>query len=76
MLTPSGGPSDVVDVTAALSQPAKGIAPIKFPLRRAGPGHYISNGFTVPFAGDWQLTVKALVTDVDEVSASATVPIH
>lgn len=76
VLTPRGGPADVVDVTAALSQPAKGIAPIKFPLLRAGPGHYISNGFTVPFAGDWRLTVRALVTQVDEVTASATVPIH
>lgn len=75
-LTSSGELTDVIDFKAQLSQPAKGIASIDIPLRRAGPGHYISSGFTVPFAGDWQLTVKALVSDVDEVTASATVPIR
>ena len=75
-LTPSGGTADPTDVSAEMSQSANDIAPIKVNLIRLGPGHYTSAGFTVPFAGDWQLTVKAVVNDVDEATATATVPIH
>jgi copper transport protein len=75
-LTAGGGIQDTVDMTAELSQPANDIAPIEVPLIRAGPGHYLSNSFVVPFAGTWQLTVKALITDVDEVTATADVPIR
>lgn len=75
-LTASGGIQDTLDMTATLSQPAKDIAPIDVKLIRAGPGHYISTGLTVPFAGSWKLTVKALVTDVDQEVATANVQIR
>jgi copper transport protein len=75
-LTASGGIQDTVDMTAQLSQPENDIAPIDVELIRAGPGHYLSKSFAVPFAGDWRLTVKALVTDVDEVTATAEVPVR
>ncbi len=76
MLTPSGGTADPTEVSAEMSQSANDIAPIKVDLIRLGPGHYTSAGFTVPFAGDWQLTLKAVTNNVDEVTATATVPIH
>jgi copper transport protein len=75
-LTRSGGTADPTDVSAELSQSSNDIAPIKVTLIRLGPGHYTSTGLTVPFSGSWQLTVKAVVNSVDEVSAVATVPIH
>jgi len=75
-LTAAGGIQDTLDMSATLSQPAKGIAPIDVKLIRAGPGHYISSGLTVPFAGTWRLTVKALVTDVDQEVATANVQIR
>jgi copper transport protein len=75
-LTRSGATADPADVSAEMSQSDKGIAPIKVDLIRLGPGHYTSAGFTVPFAGDWKLTTKAVVNNVDEVLASTTVPIH
>jgi copper transport protein len=75
-LTPSGAVSDPVDVSATMSQSANNIAPIKVNLIRLGPGHYTSTGFTIPFAGDWQLTVKAVVNQVDESTATSTVSIH
>jgi copper transport protein len=62
-----------VGVTAAL--PAKGIAPIPFDVRRAGPGHAIGTGrFGV--AGDWRLTVTVRVSDFDEYVTHLTVPIR
>ncbi|MGZ4688577.1 MAG: copper resistance CopC/CopD family protein [Acidimicrobiia bacterium] len=75
-LTRSGGTADPTQVSAEMSQAANDIAPIKVKLIRLGPGHYTSAGFTVPFAGDWQLTVKAVVNEVDEASATSTVKIH
>ena len=57
-----------------MSQPENDIAPIEVELIRLAPGHYTSAGFTVPFAGDWKLTVKAVLGDVDEASATADRP--
>ena len=75
-LSPRGTVTDPTEVSAALSQSENNIGPIDVKLIRLGPGHYTSAGFDVPFAGDWQLTVKAVLGDVNEVSTSATVPIH
>ena len=75
-LTPSGAVSDPVGVAAEMSQSANDIAPIKVNLIRLGPGHYTSTDLTVPFSGDWQLTVKAVVNQVEEVTATSTVSIH
>jgi copper transport protein len=75
-LKPDGSTIDPTEVSAELSQPDNDIAPITVDLIRLAPGHYTSAGLTVPFAGDWKLTVKAVLDDVNEVSASATVPIH
>ncbi len=76
LLTPSGSTIDPTEVSAELSQSANDIAPITVNLIRLAPGHYTSAGLTVPFAGSWQLTLKAVLNDVDEVSTTATVPIH
>ena len=75
-LTPSGSTTDPTEVSAEMSQKSNDIAPIAVKLIRLAPGHYTSAGFTVPFSGDWQLTVKAVINSVDEASATATVPIH
>jgi copper transport protein len=72
----TGTTVDATEVSAEMSQPDNDIAPIEVKLIRLAPGHYTSAGFTVPFAGDWKLTVKAVLNDVDESSATTTVPIH
>jgi copper transport protein len=74
-LTPSGANQYIVDATATMSLPSKGIAPIEVPLERAGPSHFQNLNFVVPFAGDWQLVVRAYKTQVDEAAAETTVPI-
>src|SRR3954454_12994950 len=72
----TGTTVDATEVSAEMSQPDNDIAPIEVKLIRLAPGHYTSAGFAVPFAGDWKLTVKAVLNDVDEASATTTVPIH
>jgi copper transport protein len=74
-LGPDGTTTDPTEVTAELTQPENDIAPIELELVRLAPGHYTSTSFTVPFAGDWELTLRAVVDEVDSESASATVPI-
>jgi len=46
------------------------------PLRKLGPGHYLSPGFVIPLAGEWRVTAKARLTDVDEVTQTGTIPIR
>jgi len=74
--TQAGAPLDVADLTITLDLPSKGIAPITVPLRKLGPGHYLSPGFVIPLAGEWRVTAKARLTDVDEVTQTGTIPIR
>jgi copper transport protein len=75
-LTPSGANSYIVDATATMSLPSKGIAPIDIPLERAGPSHFRNTNFTIPFAGKWTLVVRAFKTQVDEAAVQTTVNIR
>jgi len=74
--TPAGAPMDVAELTVTLDQPSRKIAPINVPLRKLGPGHYLSPGFDIPIAGDWRVTGKARLTDVDEVALTDTITIR
>jgi copper transport protein len=73
MLTPSGANEYTKDATATLSLPSKGIPPIEVPLDRAGPNHFRNTSFVVPYAGKWQLVVRAFHTDTDEVAVQTYV---
>ena len=42
----------------------------------AGPGHYIATGVTVPLAGQWRVTARALLTPIDEATVVGTVDIR
>ncbi len=75
-LQSNGVLANVLGLEADLSNPAKGIAPIKVTLIKLGPGHYTSNGLALPFSGKWQLDIKALVTEIDEVAVTTTVPVR
>jgi len=72
----AGAPLDVAELTVTFDLPSKGIAPIAVPLRKLGPGHYLSPGFDIPLAGDWQATAKARLTDVDQVTLIGTIPVR
>jgi copper transport protein len=72
----SGLLANVLQMTITLSNPAKGVAPITVTLIKLGPGHYTSNSLVIPFSGTWILQIKALVTQIDEVDASATIRIR
>jgi copper transport protein len=74
--TQAGGPTSVLQMTVTFDNPGKGIAPINVPLLRLAPGHYASYSFQFPFGGTWRMTVKALLTQVDETTFSTNVRIR
>jgi copper transport protein len=75
-VTPTGGFADPLEMTMELREPARDVGPLTVPLIRAGPGHLLTYGFVVPFPGRWQVTVRALLSQVDEVTASTIVTVR
>jgi copper transport protein len=90
-LTPSGVNLFTPDVTAEMSLPSKGIAPIPIPLVRGGPNHFLackgppaqvgstvtcSDRFAIPFSGKWHIVVRALRDQFNEVVAPFDVKIR
>ncbi len=67
-ILPSGAPTNLDDLTVTIDYPSRHIAPLEIPMRRLGPGHYLSPGFTIPFAGNWRLTAHALISQFNEVT--------
>jgi copper transport protein len=90
-LTPSGTNLYTPSITATMSLPSKGIAPITIPLVRAGPNHFLAcqselssttgpatctAKFSIPFPGNWLVTIRALRTEFDEVAVDTNVDIR
>jgi copper transport protein len=91
ILTPSGGNLFAHGVTAEMSLPSKGIAPITIPMKRAGPNHFLackgppaqvastvtcSDKFAIPFSGKWLIVIRALRDQFNEVAVQTTVDIR
>jgi copper transport protein len=91
VLTPSGGNLFTPDVTAEMSLPSKGIAPIPIPMKRAGPNHFLSckgppaqvastvtcsDRFAIPFPGTWHIVIRALRDQFNEVVVGTDVDIR
>jgi copper transport protein len=74
-IPPSGGLTEVKEFQVSASLPSRNIAPIPIPARRIGPGHYISSGINLPIRGDWNLTVRVLLTETNEVALTGKLPI-
>jgi copper transport protein len=72
---PSGGLEPPVDVTGTLALPGADIQGIDVEFVTAGPSHWSANDIEIPIAGDWELTLQVLLTDVDQVTATYTIPI-
>lgn len=70
---PAGGLAPPVDATGSMSSGEITGIPIEFV--DAGPGHWSAYDIDIPIAGQWELTIDVLLTDVEEVSATFTIPI-
>jgi len=73
--TLEGTPTAALELSATLSEPARDIPPIDVDLADHGGGHYTAT-VDVPFPGSWELRLAALVTDIDQTTATLAVPIE
>jgi copper transport protein len=67
-LVATGGLTTPLQLDLTLDLPSKGIAPLDVPITQAGPGHYLAAGVTIPIAGNWRVTARALLTPIDEAT--------
>ena len=74
-IPPSGGLNEVGEFKVSASLPSRDIAPIEVPVRRLGPGHYISSGINLPIRGDWNLTIRILFSETDQAALTGKLPI-
>ncbi len=72
--TPDGKPLAVIEwkVTAAL--PAAGVEPIEVPTLKLAENH-VTGSMTLPTAGAWQFRFTLRISEFDQDSVTATVPI-
>ena len=71
-----GQVKEVAEVDVALRLPDRDVGPLPVPMERAGPGHFVSYGFRLPFPGTWQLDVAARIGEVDQYTATTPVRIR
>ena len=74
--TPTGGIASPLEMSMELTNAAHDVGPLKVDFLVAGPGHELANGFQIPFAGQWRVTVTALVDQTTEVTATQVVTIR
>lgn len=74
-IPPSGGLNEVNEFQVFAALPSREITPISIPVRRLGPGHYISSGTDLPIRGDWTLTIRILLSETDQAALAGKLPI-
>ena len=75
VVSASGEPEVVPQLTAALSLPDRELGPLPVSLSGAGTAHY-SGTATIPLAGKWQLAVTVRTDEIDETTVTVPVAIH
>jgi copper transport protein len=76
VLTRTGWPARVEELSLFASLPSAGIGPFQFTAAPAGAGHYVSPGADLPVAGIWRLRVEVRRDEFDQFEATASVPIE
>ena len=70
---PGGGLTPPLEVTGTLSSGE--VTGVEVPFVAAGPGHWSAYDVDLPIAGQWELAIDVLLTEVDEISTTFTIPI-
>ncbi|MDQ3947108.1 MAG: CopD family protein [Actinomycetota bacterium] len=75
-LTPEGAVSDVAEFTARLRLAEADVGPLPLNVEKVAPGHYAAYRSELPLRGSWELEVVARLTEIDQVRATATIPVR
>jgi copper transport protein len=71
---PDGKPLPVVEWKVTMALPAAGVEPIAVPTLKLTDNH-VTGSVTLPSAGDWQFQFTLRLTEFDQDSVTATVPV-
>ena len=74
--TLDGRVANPLQVTMEVTNQDRNVGPLQVHLVRLAPGHYIAYVFELPFAGTWQVTIRALMTPFDEAVATHDITIR
>lgn len=66
---------DVPEVQVALTLEARGIGPLRVPVRRLSAGRWTTSGFQVPVSGTWDLAVTVRTSEIDQITVRGRVRI-
>ncbi|HEX2772423.1 MAG TPA: copper resistance protein CopC [Micromonosporaceae bacterium] len=72
--TPDNKPLPVVEWRATAALPDKGVEPVEIPLLPLTDNH-VTGEVRFPAAGNWQLRFTVRISEIDQATVSATVPI-
>ena len=72
--TKDNRPQPVVEWRATAALPSAGIEPIEIPLLPLTDNH-ASGEITLPTAGQWELRFTVRISDIDQATVTATVPV-
>lgn len=64
------------EVTLELILPEKSVGPLVPVVKKAGPGHYVAPRAEIVPTGEWTLTVRARVSEFEELRAELEVPVR
>ncbi|RKN44537.1 copper resistance protein CopC [Micromonospora endolithica] len=73
--TPEAVPQPVVEWTVTAALPGAGIEPITVDVDAPEP-HHGSAALRLPVPGDWTLRITARISDIDQSTVTATVPVR
>ncbi len=66
-LPTGGGLTQVKEIQVQLTQPGRDLPPFEVPMQQLGTNHFYAPQFDIPYPGEWKITVRAQVSDVDEI---------
>jgi copper transport protein len=73
--TPDNKPLPVVEWKGTAALPAQGLEPVEIPLQPLTDNH-ATGEVRLPVPGDWQLRFTVRISDIDQATVTATVPIR
>lgn len=73
--TPDFAPMTPREVRIAFALPDRGIEPIRIEALPAGDDRWRAGPVTLPVAGDWEVTLRLLITDFEQTTLTETLPI-
>jgi copper transport protein len=68
-------PIQPVDVTASLSLPGRDIGPLPLELVADGTGRYVAEDTEIPFPGAWELSIDVRISEFEQETLKATLPV-